>query len=395
MLDIAFTTLGRPSAPPVIVGRAFNASDVEVTIPLCDARRAKFSLNVYDPACLHVLPLTRLVKIRYRGRPIFCGRVVNPVWSPDESKVEVNCIGQVEFGMMHHHLHNGDSAVNAYYMPDGNGAWDLVSAAKLSPGLLALDIPDLGVARGVDGVPPLDPLFNPNLKRTAERLDGVWDHFMGASDIRIFPEWRFQPIDEHYDPNGRWAAGIYAQLDTYERKGLDRSDTVVWHYGWGRHNASGFTYSPAGDATINYAVASSGELTGLKHNRVAQAAQGVLASADSSGADADSQEILDYAAEKTVAAYSEPPQAITWKPSPRVAYYGGQPIDPILYPDHFEEGDVVRVIAKKGYMPTYDENVRVTQIKVVQPNRSVEPSVEVEGIPHIVDDADIVNAGAE
>lgn len=358
---------------------------VEVVIPLNDSRTAKVQLPIWDTyagndaATAHILPLSRCLKIRYRDRLIFNGPITLPEWDLAANTVTVNAHDASLF-LKNHYFEADDEAVTLVDLSaDGIGMWVMMLASSI----------DTGMAEGGIVAGTYTSYTNEDLSIPVEIGDNVWDKvtelsqqapIIGALDGG--PDFSLTPIDADYDPDNNWEAGATVQLDTWQDRGIDRSEAEpggwVGHYGWGAENLAGFVYAPDGARLRNEVIVS---------NRVRTITDG----SGSSGSLGQMQAFFTMDEKTGISAmeakaayellgYGQIPEFFTIALAPESGPAGSDVGVPPRYGTGYLEGDVIRAIGRLGNFER-DLSGRVMKVTLTQVNQEemVQASLECAG----------------
>jgi hypothetical protein len=366
----------------------FQYNGLQVTVPLNGSRECKFTCPIYDINALHqsnvqhFTPLRRFVKVIYRGHVIFWGPIVKPVFNLAENSVEVNAHDPTIW-LKHHYIHPEDNIVTSaggIWDVDGNLLVELLETAKNNA---AED------AAGYANLPmDWDNIDFDTAVRTIRPRPGqnVWDVWMDVVEAIDGPDFRIIPVDD----DALWAPAV-ALLNTYPGGGAgsDKTDTVHFHFGFGRTNLSNFIHEPDGNNLINRFTAQSSK--GVTY-RVAKyndgiELDGIMESWEqaSEGVNADG---LEEWAKGHVKAYGKVPLTFTIQPTWDMGLMGSAASTPWRFPSGFQEGDEIRAIGRLG---NFELNVtgRITKVTLSQLNEAENVASQIELIPDLVEVADI------
>jgi hypothetical protein len=358
------------------LGMATSFKDWEVTIPLNDSRTGKVTLPIKDPIAAHVRPMQTRVRMYWDSLLVLHGLVTTPNWNVGDGEVEVIVHDPTVF-LKHHYLRFGDLTVDTGYNIDDNGLWYVLADARASEYQLGEGVRDLPIA---EGCYMRDVAIDEGTKhRKAERGSQVWDTLTNSVELFQGPDMDFRPVDavtgmQQGEPVGGfdstpWDPMFMCQMDLYEQAMTDRSATfdhsaVLLQYGFGRDNLSDMTYSPDGESVKNAPVfvkpggetdATDATSRGDYIDLTSQATYGIMESWESAGQN-DDLELLEDKAHLYAALYSDPLDAMTVTLKPNAPRFGRQ----------FWHGDVIRVQAKRGYMPVVDFRSRVMSVTLSQ-----------------------------
>jgi hypothetical protein len=393
----------------------------EVVITQNDARTAKVTLSAYDARVGFIQPLSRMLKVYFWGELVFWGVILTPIWTSQDSNptVEINAHDQSIWWKKNYHRY-GDYAVDVGYTINGKGMQTLAESAIPLPSQEARGVPGPGIYWGYDdsvdwrwadavggglvaeqgfGPYPADPsapVAGEGVWGKIERGTNVFESITGMGTSAVGPDWELRPVDAEHppttnvggvrtlNPNG-YETGYYAQLDTYEHQGEDKSGTVVFHRNFGLDNLASLVWTPDGDKVINYsvAVAPGGETDradvrhrALSHNEASWLSIGIYESWQSAGQD-DPKAVLQTKADADVEAYHLPPDFLTLGLLPDdgsgVAW---------RYLRDFEMGDEVGVAGMIG-VKLVQATARITKITLIQPSDSAATTTSLDVVPDV------------
>jgi hypothetical protein len=351
----------------------------EVIVPLNDSRTAKVSLSIYDDSVKHVIPLARMLRVFYLDYIVFWGQITTPTWNlkdPQNSTVEVQA-HDPSLAWKMNFLRWGDLPVEDLYPLDGDGIRMIANSANPGPGLLSQGVPHSGIKYGYDS--SIDAGPKPTNYAYPEPESGLWGKIRRGENVHAAiqkvceastaPDWELLPIDvDHPGREVTWSPGYYAELNTYALRMTDRSERVVFHKGFGKHNADEMTYQPDGMRVCNYAVVNKpgGEedsadvnARALSQHLDSMQAYGIMERWESSNIEDVQPRILQHKADQLVEAYNEPPPFITVVPSTERRRGLPGAGDPYRYRDHYEVGDRIGIAARQGEMPPLSLTARV------------------------------------
>lgn len=381
MLEFSITTLRYPTIAPVRKARATQYWDGEVVIPLNEMRNAKVTFSMYDPIVKEILPLERMLFVRYLGIPVFWGPIVTPEWDYENGLVTVNALGP-EFRLVNHYLGLQDAATSTKDVPvlmpvNGASLRTLRDAANNLAGQTTRGVPDLGIVNGTDT--SASPLQEYEFERGSE----VWQSMQEITGQASGPDMEFEPLD--WDANYNSLQG-YAKLNTWLKQGTDKTDTVIFHYGFGKGNLENFIHRPGGDSVVTHAhiLSEDGKARGTATAVDPSARFGVYVEWTALQAKANEDTLREYGRSR-VLAYGEPPDY--FEITPKLTESDGS--EGAKYLVDFGVGDVIHVAARKGYgAQSFDG--RVTQVTLSQGSimRSVKTALDC--VPRILQDADVI-----
>jgi hypothetical protein len=371
----------------------------EVVIPLNDSRTASVTVSVFDDVCQHIAPLSRMLKVFYHDWLVFWGVILKPSWSASDaanSRVTINAHDPSLAWKKNYHRY-GDYVVDVGYPIDGRGLWYLAESAVPSITQQNAGVRHPGILWGVDtsvhtGPKPTkieEPQPGDGLWAICQRGQNVWESIGQLSEAAIAPDWDLRPIDvDHPGAEVLWLPGFYAEMNVYEKRMVDRSNTVVFHKGFGKNNVQDMTWEPDGDAVRNYAVEvypggerdrSDANRKALAHDQASWEEIGIYETWNSSNS-TDSNEVLQLKADAWVAAYKEPPDFFTITPNPEGAAFGTAEA-PYRYIFDFTVGDLIGAAVKVGYM-VHEGVGRVRQVTLNHDGAST-MSTTLECVPDV------------
>lgn len=384
-LDVAIT-----DRSGVVRARPPQYQNAEVFIPLNDSRTASVELPISDTyggndsGIDHVLPMNRCLKIRYRDRLVFWGPITQPEWNLKAGTVKVNAHDPTIFAK-NHFFENTDYV---FMFPtevtiDGFGAWNIMRAVSDDLGGAAFPGIVMGDVDSYSAPPSTDGKFT-----GIEVNDNVWDTFQELSEIAPYaavddggsfnsgPDFEFEPFDEEYDPFAQWGAGAMVQLNTYEEKGIDRTETdgYRFHYGWGLMNLDNFEYMPDGSAMRNRFKVGTRALTVQKVAGNA-GTYGIMEGFEARDTD-NIQQAKNYAAWQ-ILAYGSPPNFLKITLNPEGGQLGSAPGVPPRYGSGYVVGDRIGIVAKKGLF--YEHlRARIMAVTLKQIDQAENVTAELE-----------------
>lgn len=376
-LVFSITTLRYPTVAPIRKHRITQFTNGEVVISKNEKnmRTAKVTISIYDPACLDILPLERFLFVRYRDKPVFWGPILVPEWDPDNNEVTINAISPA-YRLKKHFARIGDAIEAAgSARVDAVGISGFLECGFNTAGQTTRGVPELGIVMGT-----INSTANPLHLYDVKRGDEVWAGIQNIVDQEDGPDIELEPQE--------LTQGSYALLHTSDDQTRMRTNEVQWHYGWGLDNLESFKPSPAGDAVVTHAHVLSQDLK----RRVTVTAEGPSArfgpyvywdalSVNPVGANADAA-LVEFGKSR-VLRYGEPPLYFTFQPRPYI---------PLLYGRDYLIGDIVRIVAKKGFMPVFAFNAEINKVTLSQKDTSTKVVANLEAAPRILTTADITSS---
>jgi len=368
--------------------RMYQYTGLSVEHPLNDSRTCKFTCPIYDINAVgqsniqHFLPLRRYVKVFYRGRLVFNGPIIKPIFNLAENRVEVNAHDPT-FWWKYHHFSEEDVALHDGVKVNGDGLWDMADAANLNSQEAAAGFLSPGIVEG-----PTENYLLPGEEERrryrVERGAGVFDQVAEMASFVDGPDWEVVPIDLNHDPDGVYEAGALGMFRAYEELSRDREDTVVFHYGWGRMNLSNFIYEPDANTVRNRMVIESqrGALRVAKYVDGMEEV-GIMEGWESALGRHPTAESMTFQAHETVEAYGEPLSTFTIEPTWDQGLMGSAIATPWRYPNGYRPGDRIRAVAKLGRF-AQDLTGRVTKVTLNQLDQAENAQSQIEVIPEQV-----------
>lgn len=388
-LIFSITTLRYPEVEPVRLHRLTQFTGGKITIELDELRLAEVTVSIYDDCCEDILPLERFLHVRYLGKPVFWGPILEPHWDYTNGTVTINAIDEGQ-RMVKHFVRIGDDVeADGFATVDSRGVLLLRDCALNISSQTDRGVPDLGIVDGDSDVPDSD------IKLKVTRGDEVW------GTIKKLSESLDNPFEVELDPQ-EIDEGSYSHLNTWVKQGVDRTgedpdyDALLFHFGWGLDNLSAFDANPSGSAVITHDHVLSQDLA----HRGTAAAEGPSArfgpwvnwdaldrNVDPTEADPDA--VLAGFGKGTVLVYGEPPKFSSFT----TRLQSPDPASPIMprYGVEFLVGDLCKVVAKrgKGY---YNEKARIRKVTLNQTNSSVGTiQADVEAVPTILTPDDVTS----
>jgi hypothetical protein len=366
----------------------------EVSRPVGDSATAKVNLSIYRPEAAHVIPLERMLKVSYLDHLVFWGPILTPAFTfgrPASSIVEI-AAHDPTLSWKKNNLRYGDYAVDVGYPLDGLGMAIVAEAALPSPAQIARGVRSNGILEGVDTAVSAGDYpgtiaegQTAGLWARATRGDSIWDVLQSIASLPqgIGPDWNLRPIDaEHPGALVEWEPGVVAEFNRYERRGVDRQDTVFFQKGFGSESAEELVWTPNGDRVSNYAVvvfpggednAADRRKRRLAHIEAEWLRVGIYESWNSSGSEDYNPDILQMRANAIVDAYGRPPDFITVTPKATA---------PWRYIDHFTEGDTIRAAAKQGAVTT-DVTGRIMGVTLSDTAHGAQTTTAIDIVPRV------------
>lgn len=342
---------------PIAGGTIYRTAEgggLEVTDPLNDARTARLTLSIYDKAAHYCRPLDRLLSVTYGPHLIFKGPILQVATDYASASVQITA-HDASIKLKQHFHRYGDAACDTKFPIDGRGVRLLVESSLPTATQIINDVPPNGILWGHDtttheaAAPPAgDGIWRGPVKpgtNVWESINNLKDVLPGRFDFRL------TPVDkDHLGVLETSIPGFYCELDTADRLGTDKSDTLILEHGLGQDTAENVTHEPDGDVVRNYftQVYPGGQKGRNDHERRATAKApnsiadyGLLEGWESSGQTNDTQAVLLEKARSMVKAYARPPDFFTVAPRQSSA-------DVPRYPGDMKVGDTIRVRARKG-----------------------------------------------
>lgn len=369
----------------------------KVIEPLNDSRMAEFTVSVFDPVSKHLRPLSRIVSITYGSRLVFKGPLLQV--TTDYAAGTVRCAAHDMTLRLKHHYHRyGDYPVDVGYPVDGYGMRILVESSIPVESQSDRGVPPNGILWGYDNTthqgprPVTDPPGpGDGFWRTIQRGSNVWESVQNLSQVVTGPDFRFRPVDDdHYGKNEEIPPGFCCELDTADRIGSDKFDSVIFEFGAGLDNCESMVHEPDGDAVRNWfiTVIPGGEkkrgdtnAKGLVQNNASQVKNGLMQGWESSGQKGDKKTILVKKSQAWLDAYHVPPDY--FRITPRVDKAQNVP----QYGSDYIVGDTIRARADRGYR-NIDVIGRIVQATIGAVDQSGNVKVELEVVPSILADFD-------
>jgi hypothetical protein len=352
--------MGEPIAGGTIY-RTGEGGGLEVTDPLNDSRTARLTLSLYDKAARHARPLDRVLAVTYGPYLIFKGPILQASTDYANGTVTINA-HDATIRLKHHYHRYGDVACDSQYPVDGRGVRWLTESALPTATEMADDMPPNGILWGHDTTTH-EPATDEGIWRGPVKPGtNVWESLGNLTQVFRPPlteggpplgiDFRFRPVDkDHLGVYGATIPGFFCELDTADRLGADKHDTLILEHGQGTDNAENVMHEPDGDVVRNRATIvypggqknrsdperhATANATGSQHD------YGLLEAYESSGQQKDTKTILKAKAKDIVQAYARPPDFFTV--SPRMSHYPDVP----TYPGDYKVGDTITARARKG-----------------------------------------------
>lgn len=380
-----------------VLGEAKQFSGLQVTEPLNDSVTGQFTISMFDPMAEHVVPLKNMVKVLYGPRNaqqigedylLAWAYLLNPTFNYAAGTIEVT-FHDPSLKLKHHYFQYGDEAVSDAYPLDGRGIRTMIDAAVPSAEEQASGVPSHGIAWGDDttthtGPKPAnlaDPQDTDGSWRKVERGSGVFEGIQNLTQVLGGPDFYLRPVDEEHD--GSAGLEVFCRLDTFDRRGTDKRDSIRFEHNFGRDSASDIQHNPDGDAVRNYMVEVSpgGQSDEGDTGHVAVVTDdvsllefGIMEGWESSG-QGDSVKLLRLKARAYLGAYAYPPDYFTITPAQD---RDGVPV----FKRDYDVGDVVTGSAKKGYCAV-DIVGRITSARLTQVDAASNTKVELDCVPKV------------
>lgn len=382
MIDFRLCNLAGATLPG---GDFADTAGSSVTMTVNGGRTATLTASFDDPAAALVRPLSTVVKARWDQGPLITGAVVRPSYSGAQRLVTIP-VRDPSLRLMAFQVgSSGTQFIDPD--PDYDYGWIGVDQSEILARLvehctptaaeLAIGIPRNGIIRG--NLP-----LSVNRDRAYEAGKQIWEAMQQLAAVIDGVDFDLRPLDQ--------TDGSFAALDTYyPQMGTDRSESVVFEYGWGRHNCTECNIEPAGDLVRNrsWRVGQDSPegwpTTGLVSNQDSMLTYGIYAE-HIGEPDVLLQSTLNEHAYAAVTNYGFPPVFVTVTPAQddgtgyRVGLGGvlvkehakyGSP--PVLGPQgDYWLGDLVRIITRDGPAFTFDVKARILEITLTNaPNGAV------------------------
>lgn len=351
--------MGEPIAGATIY-RTGEGGGLEVTDPLNDSRTARLTLNLHDKAARHARPLDRVLAVTYGPYLIFKGPILQVSTDYAAATVTVNA-HDATIRLKHHYHRYGDLACDSQYPVDGRGVRQLVESALPTATEMADDMPPNGILWGHDSTTH-EPAGDTGIwSGPVKAGTNVWESIGNLTQLFRPPltedgpplgiDFRFRPVDkDHPGVYGAVIPGFFCELDTTDRLGTDKHETLILEHGQGVDNAENVTHEPDGDVVRTRATfVPPGGLKNRSDTRYGTANAsgpqhdyGLMEGYESSGQAKDAQTVLKAKAKDIVQAYARPPDFFTV--SPRMSHYPDVP----TYPADIKVGDTITARARKG-----------------------------------------------
>lgn len=378
----------------VTIRRPPQFQNLEVVIPLNDSRTGKVEFPIEDTfsfgdSAIQLVkhPFKYRIKVRYRDNLLFHGPILKPLVKLAENIVEVNFHDPTIY-LKKHFIHTGDEAMEDGVTQDREGFIKLIGAAYLTAGEIADGVVPPGIVNG-----SLSGTLSPGVGvKKIERGTNVWDEAKALADRQLGPDFEFEPIDEQYDPDNNWSPGVMCQVNTWNRKGTDRTSRV-FHYGWGQDNLENFEYAPDGESIRNKVNSVSENKSSTSKVAASQQDVGILESWEASSQEGTDEDLLEVESKAFAKAYGVVPEFFTITLRPEVpGFQSSVAGTPWKYYDGYKEGDTIYVQARRGRFEA-DLSGRVTSVTLSQRDASESVVANADCVPTILTDEDIVSEG--
>lgn len=355
-----------------------GASRGSVTLTLNGGRSASVPVSFDDPAAALMQPLTTVIKAVWDRGHLFTGVAVRPQYSGRNRTITISA-RDPSIRMQAFQIGARSDGAGLPSYNNGVYGWVGVDQSEMIARLMehatptaaetAAGVPSHGIIRGsLPTSRTRDRVYEPG-----KQVWEAWTQLVGVVDGVDFD---LRPLDQ--------TDGSYVALDTYyPMMGSDRSDNVIFQYGWGSENLVDCDIEPAGDIVKNRSI-HVGQLDEVSQT---QPTSGVVDRSESvqiSGIYSDyvgesdiiSAATLTEHALGTVTTYGYPPFFISMVPAQddgsgyRINASGvleilpkryGSP--PVLGPSaDYWIGDIVSVVVRDGPAFNFDLLARVIEI---------------------------------
>lgn len=389
-----------------------NYSDLEVPTPLSDYREARVTLPLESVAVPHLYfmgatdaggneyligALGRMLRIyfTFKTQPIFWDVIWEPVYNADAGTVQI--VAQSGPRLRAHFARYADDVVGPSGGPQPDNPLDyttmrkLVEAAENTP--TQNNYPHLGIKP--DGV--ADIITSGSTKKI-DRGAPIWEEMIGVHETRYGPDFDIEPRDDlgnvaSPDVGDPWP--YIAQLNCYERQGVDRSTTTIFRLAEDDpdNNLADAQWTPSGPQTKNNVVIAEQGTEGNEgvrvfgHDLSSWTDTGIWSDWQNPGGDnvgKKNDDALEDLADDIIAAYGRPPNHLllttkTQNPDDPQGPVWGQI-------DGFDIGDRIKVEVDKAGM-VVDQVCRITKCTPKQVDRAGNFRVDIECVPTVSSDA--------
>jgi hypothetical protein len=360
-----------------VVAQPFQFESAEVVVPLNDSRTARVTLSMHDPVAQEILPLKRLLKVYYGTLLVFWGYITQPIWDAQSGLIEVNAHDPT-LKLKHHFHRYGDWAVDFSYPLDGIGMRILLESTIPIQPQLDRGVIGNGIEWGTNTVTPQPEEAEGGLYRIVQRGMNVWESVLEMTKSAE------APMDFEFEPQDGLGPGYFCVINTANYLGVDKTDVLPFHFGYGADNLENFIYQPDGDATRNYWVAvhpggdtnrDEADKKALYHDEDSWLEYGIYQGWESSQQKDYNQAVLAARAQMYVEAYATPPEFFSITPradAPGVPVFGTD----------YAVGDTIKASVKRGYL-VKELTGRVVQATLAQTDSSGNVGTQLEMVPAI------------
>lgn len=382
--------------------RLFQYSNLEVVHPWCDSRTCRFTAPIFDTKAVGESNVSYFresgytwIKVLYRNRLIFNGPIIRPRFDFEAGTVEVNAHDPT-FYLKRHFVHSWDKELlrnNGKLPVSAASMWKLVEAAFTDEDGNSFRLP--GFTRG--HLSSLPALANSYIE--VQLGMSLWELLLQMAELADGPDFDFKPIDqrhpgrgwESYGDRGQATAEFRAFLSVnddgkFDGIGSDKTDKVVFHYGWGRGNLKNFIYEPDAEPLTTRVTASPSKgkrEMGLTFG--SEQGYGILERWDEPDQGYSTEAKRRLWIESQLAAYSRPLEGFTIEPHWDQGLMGSAYATPWRYPTGYTVGDRIRAVAKKGNdfdeVFTVDARGRVMEVRLTQQNAVENVKATIDIIP--------------
>lgn len=355
---------------PPYYGRIGDPQAGEVVIPLNDSRTASVTVSAYDPVVETLAGLTQVpyavhLKAYYNGRLVFWGPCKVRGGDFVAGTVRLDAV-DMSLRLIKHFIREGDVTLEGTVDADtGEGSLPIshIGMRLLRDAGDTLSFPPLGIDDGVNTYAPETVGI-----LGVRRGDQVWNTITQMQQA-LGPDFELEPRDD--------ADGFYAQLNTYDRQGVDVSPTVQMHFGTGRQNLESLSFTE-GEEYVNLAHVLDKDLLyrETRANAAAIGRTGPYIYWDTTDFDtshtteADSRAVLDARADDLLDAYSDPLVALN------LTLFPDTP-DGYHYLDDYGVGDTIGVAGRVGFLELPEAPYRVMKVTLSKDGESDRQSLEV------------------
>ena len=358
------------------IAEFYNRKSSRVDIERNGRKTATLAVSIYDEFAEKIVALETLLKCYYGDRCIYAGPVVVPEFDFDGGTVTITSFDtyflERSFWSGNANGTMGTSPLN-YNTDHSNILYDLITVvAAPTAAEIASGTPGHGI------VVPTPPAAGITRVVTYEPGQQVFTAITDLTEILDAPDFSLDAVDR--------TDGVWAEFNIHVPEiGADKTDTVIFEFGTGRNNCTGFKWGPSGEVVRNrqHVVGqATGEAlapTGFAQDVPSQRKRGIIENWEGSFGSEDAPTVQDRA-DELLRAYARPPDFFTVQPAIEglEESYG---VPPRVFED-YGIGDDVTVVAKRGNLLVEVEG-EITAISLEEATTAGDVRVTLTCIPTV------------